>query len=441
MTDRIPSYRGSELDTFVACPFAYGSGLQHRLLQDVTEADLADALGMYCCPEGVGYIAQKCGRVPFPARPWAREVGRRFHEFMHAYGLHLKREGLRTDWERARALAQTLCNVDGHTVPDLRTMMLAWSELWEFDPAEEGAVELTAGSFEAGQAVRLPTSRGDIEYVFHPDYARLSQDLAVLDVWDWKSGLAAETYHPHFPNKQLLRYALGFCRMYPTIQLCLLHLHFVNPQHPLHEEPLTWQVDVANKPIEPSLITDVAETIRLTPEFPPQPGWLCPFCDWVTACPAADQVHALCSPLPQDAREAYGRWQETYLLSALLNTARSALKKIVDIHVTNHGPLDIGDGQFYGPRAKLKASVPDMRAFLAEAAQKERDIAPFVGVKDATGLALILGMDDPFALDDSAMESVSVETAIVHEAYEADDMEGGVADAAVSVSGDDTGHV
>jgi hypothetical protein len=221
---------------------------------------------------------------------------------------------------------------------------------------------------------------------------------------DWKSGLRSETYDPDRPNVQLLRYAWAFARLFPTITEVELHLVFVNPQHPLSEEPLVWVRDLQDLEISDEIVTAPVAAIRVAPEFRASVGcWLCDgYCEWVMCCPEGDAVRMVCDVKPETALEAYQMRNDTYRVSKVLSAKRKQLMHIVDAHVEQNGPLVVGekaDGTplIYGPRKVLVASVSDTAALVSELQAMERpDLIRKLKLDDAKGFAVEAGMERPF---------------------------------------------
>jgi len=182
-----PIYRGSELDTFQPCHYKFACDLLQRCPSKQRKAQRTWLLD-YCCPEGADWILANASRKPVRQLNRMTEIGCRFHEFAYAYGLHLKREKKRSDWQAAERIARGLATVDGTFVPQIYHTARFWYEQFEHEPqpmdATADAIDLTAGSFETGHQLRVEMPWGEFVYSFHPDFARLSTDLTHLEVWD-----------------------------------------------------------------------------------------------------------------------------------------------------------------------------------------------------------------------------------------------------------------
>lgn len=406
----LPTYRHSEFETFAACPYAYAADLHLRA---------ADDLGLYLCPDGERWVRDRCGQAyPIPVANYVTDNGTAMHRFGHAYGLHCQREGRKSDWSTGQSIASGLA---GRNL-ELLNCCLFWMQQWEYDiPEETGGIPLVAGGFETGQSVKVDAHGREAMYLWHPDYARLSADLKTVSVWDWKSGLSTDRYDPRFAPDQLLRYAWGFSRLYPTITTAELHLWHVNPHNPLSETPLHWTVDLTEPEQYAPLIVDPIIAITHMPEFPANPGcWLCGFCSWAHCCPATDEISRVLTQTPEDARTAWALREHAGNVADMISKRRAALKAQVDSWVATNGPLDLGDGTSYGPRAKSTVKVKSIKALLQEAQARERDVAWALQVnsKRRHDLAEYVGASDPFAdadKDNAPWESVVVTLATTNE--------------------------
>jgi hypothetical protein len=422
----IPAYSGSQLDTFATCPFKFACGLLRQAHRGAFSEETVEAyLAAYCCPEGAAYVLDHCGSTPMPIQNRMTAIGTQFHAFAYAYGMHLKRTGTATDWEAADQIARGLATVDGDFVKSLYDTCVYWFQQFEHHPAtytiQEGDRDLTSGSFERGHELRFQAGDRECIYSMHPDLAKLSGDLTRLTVMDWKSGLRQDVYDPDRPDKQLLRYAWAFSKLFPTIREVELHLVFVNPQHPLSEEPLVWVRDLQELAISDEIVTAPVAAIAAAPEFRPSVGcWLCDgYCEWALYCDESDAVQMVCNVDAKTALEAYQLREETYGASKLLSAKRAQLKRIVDAHVAQHGPLVVGEDATgkpitYGPKKVLAARVPDMPALVAEVQEMGRpDLLSRLKLEDAKGFAEDVGMTKPF--EAGPLESVRMKWRVTNE--------------------------
>jgi hypothetical protein len=426
----IPTYRGSQLDAFATCPFAFGCNLKRAAYKaTTTEAETEAYLSAYCCPEGVQYIMENCGTAPMPLMSRMTQIGTQFHAFAFAYGTHLKREKLATDWEEADRIARGLATVDGSFVKGLYDTCVYWYQQFEHQvpTLSQGDVDLCSGSFEQGRQAAFNVGDRECLYVMHPDFAKLSPDLTYLTIMDWKSGLRCETYDPDYPNKQLLRYAWAFAKLFPTIREVELHLVFTNPKHPLSEEPLVWVRDLQELAISDEIVTAPVSAIAASPEFKPAVGcWLCDgYCEWALYCDEADAVAHIMDVKPETALEAYQLREESYSVSKKLSAKRAQLKRIVDAHVAQNGPLAVGlseDGEplLYGPRKVVSAEVSDMAALVEELVEMQRpDLIRKLKLEGAREFAEEAGMVKPFG--ESALKSVKFGWRVGNSAVGAED--------------------
>lgn len=411
-----PTYRGSDLDNFITCPFVFGSNLLRAARKATeTQGELDAYLASYVCPEGLDWVLNNCGTTPVPLLNRVTQIGTQFHRFAEAYGKHLKRIGVDSDMPAAELVARGLATVDGDFVADAYNTMLYWASLWEHDPSPAITaldVDLATGSFERGHEVYLMVGDVPVVYSLHPDFAKLTDDGTKLQVWDWKSGLRSETYDPRKPDKQLLRYAWAFSQLYPTIREVNLYLWFVNPKHPLCEEPLRWEIDLAEGEISSDIIAAPILATRLAPDFAPNVGcWLCNgFCEWSAHCDDSDAVQHFLDLRPEDALAAYQARKASYAVSAQINSKRAALKRIVDAYVAQNGPLVVGEDEFenditYGPKKMLSATVPDVAAAMRELSEIGReDVLDRFTIEGARALAEDLGMTEPF--EEQPLESI-----------------------------------
>lgn len=391
----IPTYRHSALETYAACPYAYAARLH---------LDARDDLSGYLCPEGEAWVREHCADAyPIHATNYVTDIGVRFHRFAHAYGSHCQRQNVRSDWSAGDTIAAGIAGRNR----DLLNCMTYWAQTWEYDPPQEGgAIALVAGGFEAEQAIEFSAGGRRVRYVWHPDYARISADLKRLEVWDWKSGLGTDRYDPRYAPDQLLRYAWGFSRVFPTLKSATVHLWFVNPSNSMHETPLSWEVDLSEPEVLETLVAAPIASIHATPEFRSEPGcWLCGFCEWAHCCPSEGDVHALLATSCTDAAQALELIDRSEGLSCLLTQRRKLLRKIVTDYVDANGPLDLGDGREYGPVSETVAKVASLRALLDEARERDCDVTFALGLKSGVGaldLARYVGQPDPFSDDDGS---------------------------------------
>jgi hypothetical protein len=415
----IPTYRGSQLDNFQTCPFSFACGLLRQATKACqTDTEVEAYLSAYCCPEGVHYILENCGSAPMPLMSRMTQIGIQFHAFAHAYGAHLKREGMVTDWQAADSIARGMATVDGKFVKSLHDTMTFWFQQFEANPApitlSEGdtdlstsgalAIELATGSHERGHQTAFTVDGKPALYVMHPDFAKLSGDQTRLTIMDWKSGLRSETFDPDRPNVQLLRYAWAFARLFPTITEVELHLVFVNPQHPLSDEPLVWQRDLQDLEISDEIVTAPVAAISVAPEFRSSVGcWLCDgYCEWAMCCDESDAVQRVCAVTPETALAAYEAHGDTYRVSKMLSAKRGQLKHIFDAYVEQNGPLVVGEQEdgtplVYGPRKQLVASVSDTARLVQELQAMDRpDLIRKLKLEDAKGFAQEAGVSRPF---------------------------------------------
>ena len=429
----LPVFRHSDFERWEACAFAYGSTLLSRAVRECRRGgDPRDVVARHTCDEGADYIVAHCGSAGVPRANRATSIGVQFHRFAHAYGAYCRRHNIRSDWPTGDRMAHGFARGSSR----LYEIMLLWMQCWEYSPAgaENAGIPLVTGSFETGQRVEFDCGGRRISYVWHPDYARISDDLTHLTITDWKSGLSMGRIDPSRPAVQLQRYALGFSLLYPTLRTATLEVWFVNPDHPLFGSPVTWQRDLQDRPLERALVTGPAEAILQSPEFPASPGcWLCPFCEWAAHCPASDQVAMVCDCTPQDAATAWELRGSTYGLSNQLTAHRSALLQLVNAAVAQHGAIPVhtdkqgnvlAEPRNYGPRLATEAEVPSIRELLAEAAQRGRDVTGWLRIEGAEDLATYLGMEDPFSDNNEAFESVRLAHRVV---YDVHDPEGAVA--------------
>jgi hypothetical protein len=127
------------------------------------------------------------------------------------------------------------------------------------------------------------------------------------------------------------------------------------------------------------------------------------------------------------ALEAYQLREATYGASKLLSAKRAQLKRIVDAHVAQHGPLVVGQDETgqpitYGPKKVLAARVPDIPALVAEVQEMGRpDLLRRLKLEDAKGFAEDVGMTKPFA--SGGLESVRMKWRVTNnvEGVEEDD--------------------
>lgn len=404
-----PTYRGSQLDSLATCPFNFACGLLRQASKEhQTDAEVEAYLSAYCCPEGVRYIMDNCGASPMPLQSRMTAIGIQFHAFAHAYGTHLKRTGMATDWEEADRIARGMATVDGDFVKSLYDTCVFWFQQFEHNPqtflTREGDVDLRSGSFEQGRQLAFKAGDRDCLYSMHPDFAKLSGDLTLLTIMDWKSGLRADVYDPDRPDKQLLRYAWAFSKLFPSIIEVEMHLVFTNPKHPLSDEPLVWVRDLQELAISDEIVTVPVAAIAAAPEFRPAVGcWLCDgYCEWALYCPEGDAVKMVCDLTPETALEAYQIHKETYRYSKVLTAKRAQLKRIVDAHVEQNGPLVVGEADdgtplTYGPHKVVAAEMPDVVATVVELQEMGRPDAIRALVKGTPReVAESVGMVKPF---------------------------------------------
>jgi hypothetical protein len=221
----------------------------------------------------------------------------------------------------------------------------------------------------------------------------------------FRSGLRADVYDPDRPDKQLLRYAWAFAQLWPTIREVEMHLFFVNPKHPLSDEPLVWVRDLQELAISDEIVTAPVAAIAAAPEFRPAVGcWLCDgYCEWCLYCDEGDAVAMVCDVSPETALEAYQLHEQTYTVSKMLNAKRAQLKRIFDAHVEQSGPLPLGkyDDQgrelTYGPHKVVVAEMPDVVATVVELQEMGRPDAIRALVKGTPReVAETVGMTKPF---------------------------------------------
>lgn len=293
--------------------------------------------------------------------------------------------------------------MDGDFVKQIYDTCTFWYQQFEHNPqtyvVQDADVDLTSGSFERGHELKFKSGDKECIYSMHPDFAKLSGDLKRLTIMDWKSGMRQEVYNPDRPDKQLLRYAWAFSKLYSSITEVEMHLVFVNPRHPLSEEPLIWVRDLQELEISDEIVTAPVAAIAASPEFRSSVGcWLCEdYCEWALYCDEGDAVSMINAVDPQTALEAYKLHEETFKVSGLMSAKRRDLKRIMDAYVNQNGPLVVGeDGQGrpieYGPKRVLAADVRDMPALVQELQAKGRqDIIAKLKLEGARELADEMG--------------------------------------------------
>ncbi len=430
----LPTYRHSDFSTHDACPFAYACRLLSRVLgsvfpgQDELNQDaLADELGRYTSTDGAEWIIAHCASVASPLQNPITQTGVVFHQFAHAYGEHCKRENIRSDWERGATMAHGMACIDGQHWGSVAEIMTNWMQSWEYSPVPEGEdaeyIPLVTGGFETSQQLVLETFGRKVCYVWHPDYARLSADGTTLELWDWKSGMKTDTYKPEWPDTQLLRYAWGFKRLFRDVRHVRMEIRYVRPEHPHYNDPHVWERDLEDRPIDDSIITGPIEAIRARPEFPAHPGcWLCVYCEWVRDCPSGPEVQRMLDEVNEDPRAILAQHDQLGDVQDHVRARRSALKKALQWHVEQHGPIRVSDGDpetgqlatEYGGQRELRMTIDNMDAFLADATAKGHHVTDLLKVPDKAALAMRVGVaDNPWA-DEGAVAGLSAELAAVY---------------------------
>lgn len=418
-----PVFRHSHLETFAACPFAYGADLLFRVGADglseyVCEAGADSIIDWFTTP-GVGACR------PVPTNEYATAKGTAFHRFAHAYGNALREHGVDADPELAATIARGFAYIDGEHSRSLEEMMVAWAQNWTFSPTGPsgavGAIPLTTGGFETHQQVMLEVLGRQFAYQWHPDYAHVSEDLHDLLIADWKTGLRGPAYDARRPNEQLLRYAFAFGRLFSNkIKRARLELWFVNPDNPCYygleredgdSGPLVWEVDLQERPIEQGIITGPVEAIATCADFSPNPGcWLCGFCEWGHVCPCEGEIQALLDASLDTGEAAVAGMRMVDRLRAALTAKKRALKAVANKHVDMVGAIPTGGGASYRSRVVLRAKVISTQRVLASAAEQGRSIEEMFGPKDTRALAEALSVSSPFH-DDGVVDGLRLELA------------------------------
>ena len=227
----IPTFRHTHFEQFAACPFAFAAGLLSRVG--------TEGIGPYLSDQAQAAMVAQLKDIPdlhpVPRDEFATVNGQQFHRFAHAYGIHCRNAKVRGDLERADVMARGYAEIDGEYRHSLHEMMVHWAQIWEFPAGIDGdpTIPLTSGSFEDGQRVTFSVFGREFGYEWHPDYAQISEDLGVLMIADWKTGMKGATYDPSSPNPQLLRYAVAFNQMFNSqVQHVSLQLWFTNKKNP-----------------------------------------------------------------------------------------------------------------------------------------------------------------------------------------------------------------
>jgi len=418
----IPTYRHSQLETFEACPFHYGA----RLLCDVG----ADGLDDYLCPAGRDSILE-FWTAPGAPRPipqarneYATAVGQAFHRFAHAYGHWCRENGISGDEGRAEAMAEGFSVIDGRFRRGLRSMMQGWAGVWRFPEidtegdGQQKGILLTKGSLEDDNHVVMESFNRKFRYRWHADYAWLNENGELL-IADWKSGMKGDDYDPRRPDRQLVRYALGFKRMFgPAIKKLRLQKWFVNPQnpcymlagekHPTGGGPLEWTMEEDDGALDWQIITGPIEAIRACPDFEPNPGcWLCGFCDYALACPSIEIAHTISGTPPVTLSEARLVEKEVTHIRSALSAKMKAARAVLNDHVEQHGPIAVSPGTEYGARMELTLAVTDAAALIESARAAGRPVEAMMSAKDGHSMALYLATDDdPFAVEEYIPRSI-----------------------------------
>lgn len=454
----MPSVRNTYLETYTTCPWSAAltilchvgeeNGLRPEQIgadwTPETRADVLHDLALYMpadvAERWVARAETAGGLRPDLIPHYLTERGTEFHKFAAAYGRHCLEHGVASDWQAGRSLAEGYCYVDGERNGTLAKMMESFIETWEFDG--ESAVYNEGDVFESRWTVDLLGETGPMQFFWTPDYVQLTKDRRRLTITDYKSSVTPRAYFPRKPAPQLLRYAMAFQRMFPTIESAQLRMCWVNPQNPAHGEDHVWEIQ---GDFDTRCVTGVVDAMRTDTEWDEKPGcWLCAFCDWKMACPAAGRIDEIIATRPETAQAAWRAQQAVSGVREQINAKATALRQMLRAHVKAHGPLVLpetssnGSPMVYGAKEQTKVEVDNILDFLRAVQERGLDLGAVLKAENATsrypkiveaaehhlekGKLLVLlevvvrdtaadyimGVDDPFRSDTKPIPGVTV---------------------------------